>query len=147
MKIAKIDEYPDLKDELAELLADGISMQKIADTMGVSDRGTVAEWKKRPEIQNRVTRLIQERANKILSRTTKRIEGKLDSEKEISLENLLKIHRTFAGDTLTVNTGDGTKSLEELFMAAHDDPALAAALQQLGAKAKADEEADESAPA
>ena len=143
MKIAKIDEFPELKGELAEMLADGVSKQKIADAMGVKDRGTIAEWAKRPEIQNRVTKLIQDRANRILSRTTTRIEGELDSGKKISLENLLKIHRTFAGDTLTVNTGDGAKSLEELFMAAHDDPALAAALSQLGAQAKADESADD----
>lgn len=146
-RIARIDLYPELKDKLAELTADGVSQSEIADAMGVSDRGTVADWQKRPEIRARVTRLLEERCNGILTQTTKRIESKLRSDSKISLENLLKIHRAFAGDKLTVDTGDSAKSLEELFMAAHDDPALAAALSQLGVEAREDEAEDESVSA
>jgi len=143
MKVAKIDANPELKDTLAELTADNVSQKKIAEIMGVKDRGTVAEWQRRPEIQVRVTRLIRERANRILGRTTKKIEGILDGDKKISLENLLKIHREFAGQTLKIETdGDATKALEELFLLADDDEAFAAAVAKLGIEAKKDEAAD-----
>lgn len=131
MKIALIDEYPELKDTLAELTAEGINQTKIAETMGVSDRGTVAAWQKRPEIQAKVTKLIQERANGILRHTTKAIEAVLASGKKVSLENLLKIHREFAGATINMNvSGDEAKAMEELMAKLYDDPELAAAFNE-----------------
>lgn len=144
MKPAKIDAYPELKDTLAELTADNVSQAKIAEALGVKDRGTVAEWQKRPDIRVKVTAIIQERSNSILSQTTKRIKAMLDSDKKISLENLLKIHREFAGANvnLTVGTDDAT-ALQELFQAADTDPNIAAALASIvpeGADAPADEE-------
>jgi hypothetical protein len=140
MRLAKIDEFPGLKDELAELLADSVPHQKIADTMGVKDRGTISAWAKRPEIQIRVTRLIQERSNRILANTTKKIEGHLNGDKKISLENLLKIQREFAGQLIKVEHGtDAAKALSELFNEAHDDESLAAAMAKLGVEADADE--------
>jgi hypothetical protein len=143
MRIAKIDEYPELKDTLAELLADNVSKQDIADKMGVKDRGTIAEWAKRPEIQTRVSRLIEERSNRILTKTTEKIEGYLNSGSKISLENLLKIHREFAGQKLNIETGaDAAKALQELFLQAHDDAELAAAMAKLGIDAREDEAAD-----
>lgn len=140
MRIAKIDQFPELKDTLAELTAEGLSQQKIADAMEVSDRGTIAAWQKRPEIQHKVSRLIQERANKILSKTTKKIEAKLDGDEKISLENLLKIQQTFGGQTLKVEGGDPAKALEELFLLAHSDQDLAEGLRKLGLPAPSEEE-------
>lgn len=139
MRVAKIDEFPELKDTLAELLADSIPHQKIADQMGVKDRGTISAWSKRPDIQMRVTRLIQERSNRILAQTTKKIEGHLNGDKKISLENLLKIQREFAGQLVKIDaTTDSSKALEELFNAAHDDEALAAAAAKLGIEVTSD---------
>lgn len=143
MKPAKIDEFPELKETLAELTADSVPQQKIAEQLGVKDRGTIAAWQKRPEIQIRVTRLIQERSNRILSQTTKKIEGFLTGDKKMSLENLLKIHREFAGQLLKIDTGgDAAKALDELFNEAHDDPEFAAAVKRLGITAAEDEAAD-----
>jgi len=141
MKIARIDEYPELKDTLAELTAEGASQTAIAEAMGVKDRGTIAAWQKRPEIQARVTRLIRERSNRILSQTTKRIEGILNSGKNLSLENLLKIQREFGGQLIKIDDGgDPAKALEEIFLAAHDDEALAEGLAKLNIEAAADVE-------
>lgn len=133
MKVARIDAYPELKDQLAELTADGVSQTEIAKALGVKDRGTVAEWQKRPEIQARVSEILRNRCNTITRHTTRRIEGLLNSGKEISLENILKIHREFAGSTLNINHSDADagKAMEELMMAVHDDPALAAAVDKL----------------
>jgi len=135
MKLARIDQYPELKDQLAELTADGVSQTEIAKALGVKDRGTVAEWQKRPEIQTRVAEIIRTRCNTITRHTTRRIEGLLNSGKDISLENLLKIHREFAGSTLNINHSDADagQALEELMLAVHDDPALAAAVDKLRA--------------
>lgn len=136
-KLAVIDRNPALKDTLAELTADNVSQERIAEVMGVKDRGTVAEWQKRPEIQLRVTRLVQERANRILTKTTEKIEGYLNSGKKISLENLLKIQQTFAKQTIKVESGaDAATALNELFVQAHDDPELAAALRKIGVEAE-----------
>lgn len=135
MKLARIDQYPELKDQLAELTADGVSQTEIAKALGVKDRGTVADWQKRPEIQARVAEIIRTRCNTITRHTTRRIEGLLNSGKDISLENLLKIHREFAGSTLNINHSDADagQALEELMLAVHDDPALAAAVDKLRA--------------
>jgi hypothetical protein len=147
MRTALIDEHPELKDTLAELTADNKTQSEIAEAMGVKDRGTIAGWQKRPEIQIRVTRLIQEKSNRILSKTTEKIEGHLNGDKKISLENLLKIHREFAGQLLKIDTGgDAAKALEEIFLVADGDPAMAAALKELGVEIDRDEAEDDGEP-
>lgn len=141
MKIAKIDQMPELKDDLAALTADGVSQSKIAEAMGVKDRGTISEWQKRPEIQAKVTKIIHERSNAILRHTTMKIEKMLEAGGKISLENLLKIHREFAGSTVNMNvSGDQAKATAEMMAALHDDPDLAA---KFAAAVNADADGDE----
>lgn len=133
MKVAKIDSNPELKSVLAELTADGVSQQDIAHTMGVKDRGTVAAWQKRPEIQQMVSKIIRERANRILSHTTVAIEKLLTNPNaKFDLETLLKVYEKFHGTTININDKpDAAKALEEMFLAAHSNPELAQALSDL----------------
>jgi hypothetical protein len=131
-RIAKIDQFPELKDQLAEMAADNVPQKDMAQAMGVSDRGTISAWLKRPDIQMRVTKLIQERVNRITAKTTQKIEGLLESGKEIATKDLLDIHKTFAGQLLKIDQGaDPAEALAQLYLHADENPDLAKALELL----------------
>lgn len=129
MKAAKIDTVEGLKNEVAQLHAEGASQQTIADFAGVSDRGTVADWLKREDVQLLVSKHIQDRANRILRHTDTKIEKKLeaDNEDKMSLERLLKIRQTFAGQQVNLDMGGDKSAVLEAFLAdLHNDPEFAA---------------------
>ncbi len=141
MRASKLDTTPGLIDEVARLHAEGASQQTIADFAGVSDRGTVAEWLKREDVQLRVSKLLQDRANRILRHTDTKIEKKLeaDGDDKMSLERLLKIRQTFAGQQVNVDMGgDKAAVLEDFIREMHENPDLAAA----ASKALADDDTD-----
>lgn len=143
MRQALIDEYPELRDTLAELFVDGKTQQEIADAMSVKDRGTVAVWLKRADIQARISKLIQERANSMLSKTDAKIMGYLTGSSKISLENLLKIRRELAGTLIKVDTGtDPAAALAELWKLADADPEIASALEKIGVQQTQESEAE-----
>lgn len=147
-RIAKIDQYPDLKERLAEALVDGASYSALADkngpwyeVFGVSDRATISSWAKREEIQARVATLHRDRANRVMSKTDTKILAALDSNEDIPVETLLKIRQTFAGTTVNVNKGDPAEALQEMLLAAHNDPELARAVGTLQGRKDDDGEA------
>lgn len=128
MKAAKIDTVEGLKDKVAEMYAEGATQQQIADFAGVSDRGTVAEWLKREDVQMLVSKNIQDRANRILRHTDTKIEKKLeaDGDDKMSLERLLKIRQTFAGREITVDmAGDKSQVLADFLEELHGNPEMA----------------------
>ena len=132
-KTARIDAIPEVRTQVIELTADGVSQQRIADVVGVKDRGTIAEWQKRPDIVAAVSKLIKARSNRILSHATKRIEGLLTApDAKFDLELLLKVYEKFHGTTVNINDKpDAAKALQEMFDAAHANPELAKALSEL----------------
>lgn len=130
---ARIDAVPGLKLKVAEAYAEGATQTQIAELAGVSDRGTVADWLKRSDVQALVSKCVEERANKILRHTDTKIEKKLQQGGDkISLSQLLKVRREFAGQTVNVNTTDGDKAkmLQKFVQLLDDDPQLAAALKE-----------------
>jgi transposase len=138
MKVSIIDQDPERLDQLAELLADGVYAKDIAKVFGVH-RDTVGEWKKRPDVQTKVSQLIKQRANNILSKTDTKILKRLESEKELPIEILLQVRRTFAGEKLTVDTkATSADATAELLQAIHQNPELAKAIGQ--AKADGDDD-------
>ena len=142
MKAAKIDTVPGLKEEVARLHAEGASQATIAEFAGVADRGTVADWLKREDVQMLVSKFLQDRSNRILRHTDTKIEKKLeaDSDDKLSLERLLKIRQTFAGQQVSVDmSGDKSQVLEDFLKELHGDPALAAKAAEA---VSADDDAD-----
>jgi hypothetical protein len=129
MRYSQLESNPELFNLFVEMVSDGVTRQKISDTMHIN-KETVTEWNKRPDIQAAVAKRIRDRANRVLRHTDTRIEKVLEQRgKELSVDQLLKIRHEFAGDQLNLSvSGDGAQALQELLAKADDDPALAAAL-------------------
>lgn len=142
MKVSPLDQNPERKDQLAELLANGAKHADIAEVFGVH-RDTIGEWKKRADIQAKVSKIIENRSNAILAHTDtailKRLEQSRDSGKSMPVEVLLRIRQTFAGEKITVDTkGDRAGAMEELMRELHEHPELAAAFGMVGTRDDAD---------
>lgn len=126
-----LDKDPARIPLLAEMIADGVKNADIAATFGVH-KDTISEWKKRADVQQLVTTMMQRRANSILSQTDTAIQKKLeearDSGKSLPIELLLKVRQTFAGERITVDTtGDRAGAVGEALLAMSENPELAAA--------------------
>lgn len=120
---SRIDSVPGLKETVARAYAENATHEEIASIAEVRDRGTVANWLKREDVQQLVSKFVAERANKILRSTDTRIETILRSEKEITLERLLKIRQTFAPQQVKLDvSGDQAGLLESFLKEMHGDP-------------------------
>lgn len=127
MRQARIDTVPGLKDQIAEAYAKNATQEELCDIAGVKDRGTVAAWLKREDVQMLVSRYIAERSNKIVRSTDTRIEAILQSGGDISLERLLKIRQTFMPQQVKLDvSGDQQAILEQFMREMHEDPDAAA---------------------
>lgn len=132
-RVSILDEQPELIDDLAVLFADGAKRADIAETFGV-EVWTVTQWRKRPDVQRKVSKIVSERANRILSLTDTKLEALLHAKgASMSVDQLIKIRTAFAGENVNLNLqGDSATALRELMQAMHAEPELAAALSKLG---------------
>lgn len=134
-RLSQIDADREQFEVLCQLLAEGVPHRVIGETMGVT-RDTVGDWKKRPDVQSRVTVIIKERANAILAHTDTSIQKKLEAAaqegaKPIPVEVLLQIRRTYAGEKVVLDTaGDKAGAMEELMKVLHENPEIAAAFAE-----------------
>jgi DNA-binding transcriptional regulator LsrR (DeoR family) len=114
-----------IRESLARMYADGMSRKDIADALGVNP-STISGWVKRADVQALVSKLIEERTNRVLRHTDKMIEGRLTSGATIELDELLKIRREFAGQKVEVTSRDGDKAsaTDELMQRLHENPEL-----------------------
>lgn len=126
---SRIDTVEGLMDEVAKAYAEGATQTEICEIAGVSDRGTVATWLKRSDVQVLVSKYIQDRSNRILRHTDTAIEKKLEADEGgMSLERLLKIRREFAGQSIKIDLkGEQAEAMEGLMRAFFENPELAAA--------------------
>lgn len=119
---------PEARRQLAELLSRGETRENIAEVFGVH-KDTITEWRKRADVQALVSKFVEERSNRILSKVDNKLEGILSQVDKLSLEDLLKIRREFAAaKSETTIRVDSAGALEDLMEQVAADPALAAAL-------------------
>jgi hypothetical protein len=131
MRTHTFDQNPQVLDTFAKMLSEGVGRAEIADALGIN-KSTVTEWKKRPDVQQRWAKYVEERANRICSQTDTRIEALLrERGDEMSVDQLLKIRHEYAGDKVTVQSGDGANALQQLLEEAHRNPEAAAALSRV----------------
>lgn len=137
VRFSELQSNRELFDTFVELLASGAKRQQVADAMNIN-KGTVTDWKRMPEVQQALARKIQERANAILRQVDTRIEKKLEQDDwKPSVETLLKIRSTFAGESINLNvSGDGAQALQDLMAQLDEHPELA---QLLGAGIRNDD--------
>ncbi len=116
---------PAMRESLARMYADGRSRTEIAEELGCNP-STVSGWVKRADVQALISKFIEERSNRVLRHTDKKIEGILMSGKELELEELLKIRKEFAGQKVEVTNRDGDKAAatDELMQKLHANPEL-----------------------
>ena len=132
MRPSRLDTIDGLKEEVAKAYAEGATQNEIAEIAGVKDRGTVAEWLKRSDIQALVSEYIKERSNAILRHTDTKLEKKLEQAKNPSFETLLKIRREFAGQQINLNVNEDTAAAHaELLRMFHEEIEKAEALKNL----------------
>lgn len=121
------DRDPSLEDDFARMLHEGCPRSQLAAAFDIHI-DTVTDWRKRPSVEAKVSKLNKARATRIASLVDTKVEQRLTANKDIPLRDLLEIRRTFVG------TGDGTEdtapsALEELVKAMHSDPEAAEQLQ------------------
>jgi transposase len=112
---------------VAEMYVNGSTRDEIGEVFNVH-RDTISDWTARPDVQAIITKLREERANRITRRVDKVIEGRLEHADKMDTETLLKIRKEFGGGAdvnVKVDTGD---AVAELLEAAARDPELAAKL-------------------
>lgn len=137
MKVSVIDQDPERKERLIQLLAEGTKHAEIAEVFGVHV-DTIGDWKRRADIQAGITAYIRKRSNDILSLTDHAIQKRLEASREpgakaIPTETLLSIRKTFAGERITFDReGDAAGATEELMKLLHGNPELAAAFARAG---------------
>lgn len=124
---------PEQRERLALLLSRGETRERVAEVFGVN-KDTITEWRKRADVQALITKFIEERSNRILSKVDNKLEGILSQVDKLSLEDLLKIRREFAAaKSETVIKVDQAGALEDLIAKTIADPELAEKLLGMSA--------------
>lgn len=123
---------PEFAQQVAELYAAGTSKKEMAETLGCYP-DTIPRWVRDPRVQAYVTRITQERVNRITRRVDSEMEARLAHVSGWDLQDLLKVRKEYleralkAGDAGT-NVAATTDELSEAMDA---DPELAEQLRKL----------------
>jgi hypothetical protein len=124
---------PDFAKAVAEAYVNGMSREEMADEFACH-KDTITIWTRDPRVQAHVSRLAQERVNRITRKIDKEIEGRLQDAEEMDTEVLLKIRKEFLGNVIKPIEGAGAdraETVSETIKAVEESPDLADALQQL----------------
>lgn len=112
----------------ARLYADGQTREQIAQVFNVH-LDTVTTWAHRADVQALISKYTEERANRVLRKVDKSIEGRLAQVDDMDVETLLKIRKEFVPDrSETTIRVDQAGAIEDLVEQLTADPSLAAAL-------------------
>lgn len=139
---SRIDD-PGYAEAVAELAAQGLNHQEIADgLMDGTHRDTVRGWLRHPKVQAHLSRMREERVNRVTRRIDQVIEGRLsdpDSLKSMDIKDLVALRRELLGPAahrVVVSRGaDEAEATAELMGVLARNPELATAL---GAEGVAD---------
>lgn len=112
-------------EEFCQMLADGTPKRVIGETFGCT-RESVHNWMKDARVQARWDRIIKERSRNIRSQTDNRILKRLEQGDNLTLDQLLRVRQTFAGEAPESSDAAGAgEALADLMRAAARDPELA----------------------
>jgi transposase len=132
-------ENADDRRTLARLYADGQKREEIAKVFNVHP-DTITTWVQRADVQAMISKYTEERANRILRKTDKSIEGRLEHVDKMDIETLLKVRKEFVPDrSETTIKVDQAGAVEDLVEKLAKDPDLAAALLAGATQDSADE--------
>lgn len=126
-----LDRNPEIVDELAQMLAEGVPRKDIMSALGIS-HDTLRLWAKRDDVLRAWTAIIRERSARVRSKVDTRMLKILENEQELSkltVRQLLDIRDSFSADVPEDDGAGGTEVLTKLMAEAAKDPVLARALK------------------
>jgi hypothetical protein len=141
-KHSRLDD-PGYAENVADLLASGLTNDKVAAALGDGTHpDTVKRWARHPKVQAHLSRLREERVNRVTRKIDSVIEGRLSDEtalREMDMKDLVALRRELLGPAaqrVVVNRGvDEAEATADLMSALARNPELAKAL---GAEGVAD---------
>lgn len=136
---------PEFAKAVAEAYVVGMTREEMADEFGCH-KDTITIWNRDPRVQAHVSRLAQERVNRITRKVDKEIEARLQDAEDMDTDTLLKIRKEFLHNVIKGAEGSGANSAEtvnETIKAVEENPDLAGALQAILAGQAATPVADE----
>ncbi len=136
---SRIDD-PGYAESVAELLAQGLTHQEVADGLGDgTHKDTIKRWVRNPKVQAHLSRLREERVNRITRRLDQIIEGRLSDKTalgEMDIKDLVALRRELlppAAQRVVVSRGaDEAEATMELMQVLARNPELAAAMNAEG---------------
>ena len=117
----------------ASMYMEGKTRAEMAAELAVSE-WTITQWRKDPRVRAQVTKLVEDRVQRIVGRTDHIIEARLQHAEDMDTELLLKIRKEFLGGAFRA-LHEGGKADEATIYEAMDevesDPELLAGLKEL----------------
>jgi predicted transcriptional regulator len=117
----------------AAMFVEGSTRADMAAELGVSE-WTITQWRKDPRVRAQVTRLVEDRVQRIVGKTDHIIEGRLQNAEEMETELLLRIRKEFLGGAFRALHEGGQVDADTVHEAMDEveaDPELLAGLREL----------------
>lgn len=135
MAESRLDQEPGLDEEIATMIVEGYSHQRIADAIRAHKTTVTKSYAKDPRVRAHIKRLHQERMDLITRTIDVTLQKRLEdpaARRKMSIKDLIEIRRELLGpptQRLQVGRGpDEQGALAELYQRLQDQPELAAAL-------------------
>jgi transposase len=80
----------------AAMYVEGMTRAEMSEQLGVSE-WTITQWRKDPRVRAQVTKLVEDRVQRIVGKTDHIIEGRLQNAAEMDTELLLRIRKEYLG--------------------------------------------------
>lgn len=135
-RTSRLDQDAALPQKVAELIHDGLTHTEVAAAVGEgTHKDTITRWRKDPRVQAHLTRLREERTNRITSKIDSRLSALIETPDELaklSIKELIEIRRELlppAAQRHIVHRGaDESAALADLQRLLSERPDLAQAL-------------------
>lgn len=131
MRTSLMDKYPDLRDLVAGLYANGADNQTIANAINAMypeqnvHKNTIIQYRRHPAVLATIRRLLDERHGRVIRQVDSKLEERLRNADKMDVKTLLEIRKTLAGEKHIIDDNrpeDGERSMtEELFDLADED--------------------------
>lgn len=117
----------------AALFMEGRTRAQMAAELGVSE-WTITQWRKDPRIRAAVSKLVEDRVMRIVSKTDHIIEGRLQNAEDMDTDTLLKLRKEYLGGAFRVLHEGGKAddaTVNEAMTSVEGDPQLVEGLRKL----------------
>lgn len=117
----------------AALFVEGASRKQMAEELGVSE-WTITQWRKDPRVRAQVSKLVEDRVQRIVGKTDHIIEGRLQNAENMDTSLLLQIRKEYLGGAFRALHEGGKAddaTINEAMGEVEGDPELVEGLRRL----------------